>query len=503
MADSKKQILFLRAFLNELLGRYVGLHQFIDRSRREAGGQSTTLLEEYSRNLNTNVIRLLNSVETLYDLPVADDRIDKLHLLGFFSTLITESEEFQKTHRTLRWFSEPWPDAELFQFLSQVFKERGLRTRFEELNPSIVFHDVYNFLTYDIGYMQHSVNRAELDAWALPKAESSNPLLWTVLVHEVAHDLYKDPQIYNYLRERLELFPKDESKGLSLLNRLHLWSRELNADLLSFYVLGPAYLYSLIYFSVFFVRNDLRTPFLTERANIEIFEKGSKDTASLHPPPRERIQLLLYEMESLNLTDSDEYEIYKSLFEARCEFDNADNFYEDKDSEKIALTPALLKQLWNVLKSMQSDLHPHGVALGQRDLTNVRSLFKRLDARELACSLPSPDSTLALAYVEETLPNIQPSTPKQSRPKISRQEALKQLNEEPARMIDIINAGWMLKARDPYWREPILRVRGIQDLESKWPKLLDKLIEPSRQIQESIQVALILSSLALDEISDE
>jgi hypothetical protein len=492
MSSNKHLLIFLRAFINELLGRYVSLYQFVDRSRREAGGQATALLEEYSKRLNENVVRLLTFLPTLYDLPVPDDRIEKSYLSGVFGFLVAESEEFQKTHRTLRWFSEPWPEAELFQFLKRVFEERGLEKEFKELNPSIVFHDVYNFLTYDIGYMQHSVNRAELDAWALPKSESSNPLLWTVLVHEVAHDIYGESRIHNYLRDQISSFPKYDNHGMPLPDLLDLWSRELTADLFSFHVLGPAYLYSLIYFSVFFVKDDLRTPFLTETTGHEVWHHPTKDPRNLHPPPKDRIKLLIAEMASLNLNRSPEHasslEVFESLFNARCELDNAKGIFESRDSELIELPEAVMKKLWQTLKQMQRDVFPKDKALGQRDIRDATSLFNRLKEGELASALPRPGRDLdkVRAYVQG------------NEPLVSREVALQQLDEKPARMIDIINAGWMNKAIDSNWGQPIFHTETSKDRLLEWPLLLDQLIEPSRQLQKSIQVALIISPLLQD-----
>jgi hypothetical protein len=488
MTSNKHLLIFLRAFINELLGRYLGLYQFVDRSRREAGGQATSLVDEYYYQLDQSVSRLLAFLPTLYDLPVPDEQVDKQYLCGVFGSLRFESEEFQKTHRTLRWFSEPWPDAELFQFIKNVFKERGLQEQFDELNPSIVFHDVYNFLTYDIGYMQHSVNRADLDAWALPKSESSNPLLWTVLVHEVAHDIYDDSLIHDYLGEQLRSFPKSPEK-IELLDTLSLWSRELNADLFSFHVLGPAYLYSLIYFSVFFVKNDLRTPFLTESKSPEVWSRPTRDSRNLHPPPKDRISLLIDEMSSMNLTQSPEHahclEVFKALFYARCEFDNAEDFYEPREYESIELNDEVKRNLWKSLKELQLEFFPKEYVLGERDIQDSISLYKRLKKRELACALPRPERDLnkLLQYVQRNEQNV------------SRSVALHQLDEKPARMIDIINAGWMNKADDPYWLKPVCSIEQLADASTEWPQILDPLSEPARQLQKSIQVALIILPL--------
>jgi hypothetical protein len=520
MPPTHPWLFFLRAFSNELLGRYANLNQFLDQVRREASGQSQTLVEEFSKKLDRRVNKLLSSVDMLYDLPVEDNKIDKNYLLGFFDSLKEESRHFQELHRTLRWFSEPWPEAELIQFLHRVFKEKGLEAKFHELNPSIVFHDVFNFLTYDIGSVRHSGNRLGLDAWALPKSESANPLLWTVLVHEVAHDIYEPepdrPQstdsarsprvvspkekVYNFLKEELDSSPafkgfNDEKE--EQLRRLELWSSELYADLFSFVMLGPAYLYALMYFSIFFFLDDLRLPIKTGEA------KGSreKNTEHFHPSPKDRIELLLDEMVFLNrsrLSDHIEcLEIFKSLFDARCQLDNKADAFEFKDEEKLDLPLESRKRLWQTLKKLQAD-DLRALKKGQagdlpaeaervQDVANATSLYKRLRNNELACSLPVDEKRAKLKdYIGK------------ADSQFTREEALSQLDERPARMIDIINAGWMNKAHDEFWRRPISSLQVKGDPHPDWTQTLDALSERSRQVQESIQIALIISPLLLD-----
>src|SRR5687768_8963118 len=102
MPPTHPWLFFLRAFSNELLGRYANLNQFLDQVRREASGQSQTLVEEFSKKLDRRVNKLLSSVDMLYDLPVEDNKIDKNYLLGFFDSLKEESRHFQELHRTLR-----------------------------------------------------------------------------------------------------------------------------------------------------------------------------------------------------------------------------------------------------------------------------------------------------------------------------------------------------------------------------------------------------------------
>jgi hypothetical protein len=179
---------FLRAFLTELVGRYSHLQQFVERTRRGARDATPNLLIRYGELLQDKTGTLLGFSETMSDLPkdVYTGDLD-----WPFLWLLHESREFQKCHRLLKWFPTPWPGSELFQFLTQLSRERGVGLKFDTLNPTAVLSDEYNFLAYDLNYdLPLSPSRSNLAVWALPKGESTNPLLWPVLAHEVAHSFY-------------------------------------------------------------------------------------------------------------------------------------------------------------------------------------------------------------------------------------------------------------------------------------------------------------------------
>jgi hypothetical protein len=465
---------FLQAFYNELIGRYAHLQQYVERTRLETGNKSPKLLEVYSRQLSTRINEIIDSAQD-FSTPFPDS-INPVYLIDIFHYLQKESNKFQQLHRTLRWFSAPWPEAEVFQFLSQTFEETGLKNSFHHLNPSIVFSDEYNFLTYDVGYVQKGISRSELTAWAIPKSESSNPLLWSVLVHEVAHSLFKDDTIFNHITTILATNHFEET--IELVRR---WGVELNADLFAFRILGPAYLYSLMYFSMFFVSENLRKPIISER----------KDTRSLHPPPETRVRLLLREAHNLKLDDNEStkqfrnsLDVFQKLFNERLAFDYVDGF-EALDYKDLLLSEVTLDELWETLKQFQDDYFDSDALFSNADVVSASKLSERLMGGILAGSLATEfDPEVLHKFIEHE-------------PDVSRKDALSKLNECSARMIDIVNAGWINQVDGRFWKVPLFEeLKHLdKDRDLKLPHLLDSLAEPARQLQTSIQVALILSSL--------
>jgi hypothetical protein len=458
---------FLQAFFNELLGRYAHLQQFVERTRLETGIKSPKLLEVYSRQLESRINELLDKAEDLWRASFAS--IDPGHLIDVFHYLVRQSDKFQQLHRTLRWFSAPWPEAEVFEFLGQVFEERGLQRSFQLMNPSIVFSDEYNFLTYDVGYVQKGVSRSELTAWAIPKSESTNPLLWSVLVHEVAHSLFKEPSLFNYISRSFSSDPVKEPMDL-----IRRWAVELNADLFGFRALGPAYLCSLVYLSMFFVSANLHRPL------------QRKDSRSFHPPPSTRVELLFREAPSRTLINGSfpgqlpsSLSVFEELFNERLAFDTLDGF-EASDYQDLLLSDETLDRLWRTLKEFQREHCPYLIPFST-DFSSASQLSAHMEDGILAGSLPiNLDHQLINQFIHKA-------------PAITREAALSTLNERPASMFDIMNAGWMNKVDGHAWRMPVFEeLRKEQDRISYLPHLLDALTEPARQLQMSIQVALVL-----------
>src|ERR1019366_5996716 len=249
--------LFLRAYFRELIGRYVHLSQFVHQIELETRGETPKLLYHFSHQIADKIGKLVKEYPVLCRMP--DSAILSFDLSGVnFEYLSSLATEFQDAHKKLRWMPSPWPETEFRELLSQVCRKPGLETSFQDATPTAVFSDEYNFLTSDVNrYGKAPISPTSLVVWALPKCEIANPLLWPVLVHEVAHGIFQEDEI---VKEVGELCPPAYSIPSA-------WIIELNADLFAFLLLGPAYLFCLIYFSVFFVERNLRLPVNSRHEN--------------------------------------------------------------------------------------------------------------------------------------------------------------------------------------------------------------------------------------------
>jgi hypothetical protein len=481
----------VQVFFGELLGRYACLQQFVEGIRLHSGSKSPQLFNIYSDQIWDRVINI-----AFFARRVARARSESVNedsLLLAFRYLESQSEEFQKLHRTLRWFSAPWPEAEMIQFLTRIVREEGLAQLEADvtvLAPSIVFTDEYNFFAYDVGYVQKDIPRSTLKAWALPKSESSNPLLWPVLAHEVAHSLFTQRNAQDEVDPKVAEDPIEDGvfaraakvaetcpESSALIQR---WAVELNADLFAFNLFGPAYLYSLMYFSMFFTSGDLHQPLTTNR----------DDRRSLHPPPRVRVDLLLREARSsINRgaqTQACEHtlSVFEKLFSSRLLFNNLTYPAESMDYEDLLLSEPTIEKLWQALRAFQEKYFSSEAQ--HLDFGAISRLSDRLSGGVLAGSVQRVDFDLVLKYLRND--------------GVSREGALAQLDERPAKMIDIINAAWMQKFPTDSGRltksKVVSELEPMEDIsrDTVFP-LMERLLEPARQLQTSIQSALIISSL--------
>jgi hypothetical protein len=489
---------FLQTFLTELIGRYAHLRQFVEEAKRELRGGTPNLLFHYENLLSSRLKVLQGFTPTLADLPEGTWDVDALEQP--FEFLVTQSAEFQSLHKALRWFPTPWPESGLFQFLTQLCREKRIERQFRQMNATAVFSDEYNFLTSDVNqHLPTSSERSNLVVWALPKCENANPLLWPVLAHEIAHSLYKREELIENLKDKLPRF-HDPTRAEVLKS----WAMELNADLFAQRMFGPAYVYSVIYFSIFFTKVNLRAPVEPER------DRGRK---GFHPPLETRIRLLSKETKSKRQWRDQRlqkvwksFDVFNELFSAREKFDVRLLPLGESDRAYV-FEEGVAEEIWEAVKEFQAGTYP-GIDLTTENLEASADLWERLDANQVAGSVVNLKGVIELReYLQEQsgrvkarhkgpdMPDSGETTPETKR---SRDQLLEGLNERPALMGEIINAGWMDKAHKTKKGWPFFdEAAGDSDKESfDDTDFCAKLLESARQLQKSIQTALILGPIA-------
>lgn len=115
----------------------------------------------------------------------------------------------------------------------------------------------YVYLSFNYNYAETNIGQALKEGGVIesdfddnqiildiPKIEKDNPLMWTILAHEMGHVFD-----HNYLKVTDTIF-----KGIKLpsnqLDILKKWTKEIVADIISIRTMGPAYLLSSIFFNL-------------------------------------------------------------------------------------------------------------------------------------------------------------------------------------------------------------------------------------------------------------
>lgn len=477
METSALPFSFLRAFFNELAGRYAHLELFADRSAREARDKNANLLTGFSDRIRERQVELFSWSQGLVTPPTQA----KLHHLSeILAYLLSESSIFQSLHRKLRWFAAPWPESEVLQFLVELSNEYGLARNLARLHPTIVYSDEFNFFTSDVSRdLPRSRSSSPLVVLAIPKSDSGNPLLWSVLAHELAHSLFKEEDLLP-----TEVYTKLASQSKAKLDVLRSWTVELNADLFAFRLLGPAYLYALIYFSVFFVLRNLREP----------IEPDPRDSTGPHPPPQVRVDFLLNESTHLDVLPAhlegvkNTYRYFRGLYDARLKLDKALHEFQVGDYTRLLLNETTASDLCESISSTQRQTFSSVEHRRIADFEAIEYLSRRLTDRQLASSVSNYQNLVDVRkYVKGISKTRSPSD--ESTASVGRERVLSGLDERPARMTEVVNAGWVAKSLNG-----CLPLYGPANIASQ--DLTDLFVEPARQLQKSVQVALILSSLS-------
>lgn len=163
------------------------------------------------------------------------------------------SKAISKIHEELKNLHSSWILPEIKTFTNEILAESSV----VENNIYIILSDHYSFLERNLGKKFDSVLKEvysksenasllpENHSFILPKIEFSNPLNWTIIVHEAGH-LQTD--IINKLRNNPDILPGK----VQILNEkiLKNWAEEIYCDVYAISILGPAYFLSFVTFAL-------------------------------------------------------------------------------------------------------------------------------------------------------------------------------------------------------------------------------------------------------------
>jgi hypothetical protein len=394
-------------------------------------------------------------------------------------------------------------------FITGLCKNADTSAKFDGAKPSIVFSDEYNFFTYELSpYFSPAMSDVGLAAWAVPKAEYVNPLEWAVLAHEVAHTVFDERELCKEVASQMRReTPPDKLKIRDD------WIVELNADLFALRCAGPAYLFSLIYFAVFFIEGRLEVPMFPPSALRGGFRKMPmphlrvSGEPRFYPPPALRVRLLAEEIATFSVSKGDALSAYEEakmgfmdLFSARKLFDVASRNHEQY--LEYALEEDLAREVWESIKHVQAQRFPNMHSRREDELRSATALAQRFESRILGASLPKGNRDQISRFIRggDALPGAGGAKGGTGREETLREvkKPLSDLDERPATMFEVLNGGWIyngnLLARALTTVDDGL-VRDATQSRHALERFCEELLEPSFQIQQSLRIALVLSSI--------
>jgi hypothetical protein len=190
------------------------------------------------------------------------------------------------------------------------------------------------------------------------------------------------------------------------------------------------------------------------------------------------------------------------MYGARVRFDQAARSHDDKEIDEDTLYP-----LWQTIKSLQMEECPQlpSCCVSGEDFAAAEQLSEELRRGHLASSIIDKDGRKELRdRLDSFVPHgsrFSSAIPNPSEPPgmtFDKKEELLKLNERPAKMCEIMVAGWIRKFDDLETGATLMEFFANLDRSVAISDTSDTM-NPfgilARQMQKSVQVALILGSL--------
>lgn len=246
MSDRDQQIEFLENYLIiELFEKVIRIRKFIETAyQQEKKETDRHLLELYNKALSFISSKLINFRQ---HLPAKKDDGT------IFDNMLYISQNFraiENIHQDLKNISSIKLIPEINTFLFDIDQKE------EKLNEfNLVLTDNYSFKERNLGKKilhdleesyQSKPELGNTHSFILPKIEFSNPLNWSILVHEYGH-VVSSNEFETYLAKLQE---KSVVLKPSEQQNIKNWVEEMFCDAFAAKILGPAYLVSFLSFNL-------------------------------------------------------------------------------------------------------------------------------------------------------------------------------------------------------------------------------------------------------------
>lgn len=373
--------------------------------RHMASAEETALLNFYNVQLEGIKKRLKLSIDQILyesDFTISD-----------YGPLYDTLSYFHNLHPQFRVFATlPEIPKEIFLTLENLFPKK----HYERLEPTIVYSPIYNYFELSsLEYFQHLGILLEKGIpdriiLMLPYVDFGNPLVWSILTHELSHAFEANLEIVENFAENFKPHSED------VIRRSKNWAREFCCDIIAIKLMGPSYLNAFLNFS-FSIHPWYHTH------------------SESHPHPYSRINYMSNYLKNSSL-HSDSSIFYTDLY---------DQLYSlfSIEEERIQLAMKL-EDLIDGLEQKISEINLLDI-MKKESLSVIAILTEKLNS-----GIPLI-SSYRLTNIDEITKEKEEFLNSQYQPTIKEVEKYYNLlnlaNEEPAEPTHILNASWDFRAK--------------------------------------------------------
>jgi hypothetical protein len=271
------------------------------------------------------------------------------------------SKAISKIHEELKNLHSSWILPEIKTFTNEI-------TSGEINSPKdtyIILSDNYTFLERNLGKKFESELKGvysrlekpsflqENHSFIIPKIEFSNPLNWTILVHEAGH-LHSD--MIKAIRDNPAIMPDNiQSLNEKIIKN---WAEEIFCDIYSISILGPAYFISFVSFAL-----------------LSSLDYGISADSELHPAVVIRASIMIHYLKDNNLLFKSEWGIedYTDIFYNW--LINQSYIYRDRAENTIEGLTKFNRNLRKIIKEL--DLCKFSI--NEVESKNIKNLLDKLN----------------------------------------------------------------------------------------------------------------------------
>ncbi len=469
-----------RILVIETLEKIFRLQAFLQKASIRATDPDIKVISIYDYAINEVLKSIQVVIYKLHDNYGDLDENERYSCIRRISNAFNSTDDL---HSQLNFIHGEWTIQETYIFIKRLF-------RFilkDNDDVSIVLSDNYMFEEVDLSrYLEwrlrcHNIT-ARLDeirsTLFLPKIEYSNPLNWSILVHEMGHVLTKPLEEILSDTEIAEI--STTADGIKMLES---WTEEIWCDLIATKLLGPSYIASYIIFSIL----------LASSGRIE-------ESSKTHPADRVRISIMRHylEMMNTNLKIKGMFadfncvsDFFYDLFERRCTFERSNFIFDLPPPSQFPLNYQKFRDL--MVDKIQELTYENMPDLEVNN-DKIRRLLKRLCEGILIGSFIAHDKPESLQdelkKIESIINNREAENQNDKIGDLMK-HVLNGVKESPCTISEILNTGWLYKCECFYPNIIDLLFSKNEELDQCYDVFRNEIFLLDDKLKKSIEISHI------------